>query len=331
MNIGNSVLVLVAGWLVLAGTGFYVTFVSQPRDLERIQKAEQLAGLKEAEMGSLMSEVAATREMADDAVRKWHARYKIVPDSLSSTAVVAYLNGLTSDGFKNFDVSLEGTQQHPDFKYYSFNVEGRGYYSSLYRFIWEVENNRFFYRVRDLNVERINLRDNEPTTGNERMRVMVGFTFVLDAYFGGREGLSAPEAVYASLGDAGQLPSVRAEDRPPVPASFLPAARPRGNPFFPSVLDELPPNTYNRMDAEDATLSAIVGSEAVFQQGEKVHRLAVGDKVYLGHVKSIDPKKDLVVVHLNKGGIVDEIEFGLHSGDHYRQALGPVQLAPITD
>lgn len=331
MNIGNNILILVAAWLVVTGTGFYITFVTQPRNLQRVERAEQLASLKQAEVTSLLAEVASTKQMADDAVRKWHARYKVIPDSLASYSVIDYLNGLTTSGFENFDVELVGLQRMQDYSYYSFSVKGRGYYSSLYRFIWDVENNRLFYKIRDLAVEHIDLHDNEPTTGNARLRVMVAFNFTLDAYFAGRDGLSAPEKMSAELMDGDELPIARPDALPPVPSGYLAAAQPRGNPFFPSVLDELPPNTYNLLEVEAANLVAIVGDQAVFEDATGTHRLGVGDKVYLGHVKVVDPKKDLVVVHLNKGGIVDEIELALHSGERYRQAMGPQSLAPITD
>lgn len=331
MNIGNNILILVAAWLVVTGTGFYITFVTQPRDLERVQKAEQLASLKQAEVTSLLAEVASTKQMADDAVRKWHARYKVIPDTLASYSVIDYLNSLTTAGFKNFDVSLAGVQRHQDYSYFSFSVTGRGYYSSLYRFIWEVENNRLFYKIRDLSVQHVDLKDTEPLTGNERLRVMVGFTFTLDAYYAGRDGLSAPETMYAGFFEGDQLPIGRSHDVPPVPSQYLAASQPRGNPFFPSVLDELPPNTYNLLEVDNASLVAIVGQKAVFRDASGTRRLGVGDKVYLGHIKVVDPKKDLVVVHLNKGGIVDEVELALHDGEHYRQALGPQSLAPITD
>lgn len=331
MNIGNNILILVTAWLVVTGTGVYVTFMEQPRSLEQVQKAEQLASLKQAEVTSLLAEVATTKEKADDAVRKWHARYKIIPDTLRSPTVVRYLNNLTTAGFKNFDVQLTGVQRRTDFSYYSFSVKGRGYYSSLYRFIWDIENNRLFYKIRDLNVEHIDLKDTAPETGNERMRVMVAFTFTVDAFFAGRDGLSAPEDVYASLVEDNALPTARTGNLPPVPAQYLPDAQPRLNPFFPNVLETIPPNTYELMDTEDANLIAIVGNTAIFREGPRVHRLGVGDKVYLGHVKVVDPKKDLVVVYLNKGGIVDELELGLHAGEQYRQALGRVQLSPITD
>ncbi|HEX7071333.1 MAG TPA: hypothetical protein VF190_11025 [Rhodothermales bacterium] len=331
MNIGNNILILVAAWLVVTGTGFYITFVTQPKNLERVEKAEQLASLKQAEVTSLLTEVASTKQMADDAVRKWHARYKVIPDSLTSFAVIDYLNGLTTSGFENFDVSLVGVQRAPDYSYYSFSIKGRGYYSSLYRFIWEVENNRLFYKVRNLAIEHIDLRDTEPMNGNERLRVMVSFNFTLDAYFAGREGLSAPEMMAGSLLEGDNLPAFQSDDVPPVPASYLAASQPRGNPFFPSVMDEIPPNTYNLLELEGANLVAIVGNKAVFQDANGTHRLGVGDKVYLGYIKLVDPKKDLVVVHLNKGGIVDEVELALHGGENYRQAMGPQSLAPITD
>ena len=331
MNIGNNILILVAAWLVVTGTGFYVTFAWQPQNLDRVKKAEQLAGLRYAEVSELLVEAAETQQNADEALRKWHSRYKIIPDSLESPGVVRYLNSLTSAGFKNFDVALTGIHRQPDYNYYSFAVTGRGFYSSLYRFVWEIENNRMFYRVRDIEIDHLDVDDNDPETGNARMQVMVAFRFTLDALFGGREGLSAADASIDGMGEGKGLPMAKASELPPVPASVLPDAQPRTNPFFPRILDKLPPNTYNLVDLEQASLVAIVGNKAVFQDNSGMRKLGVGDEVYLGRVQSVDPKRDLVVVRLNKGGIIDEVELALYNGEHFRQASGPVQLAPITD
>jgi hypothetical protein len=51
--------------------------------------------------------------------------------------------------------------------------------------------------------------------------------------------------------------------------------------------------------------------------------------VYLGQVTVVDPNVGRVVVRLNLGGIIDEIELKLQSGEQFRQALGPVKMSPV--
>ena len=80
---------------------------------------------------------------------------------------------------------------------------------------------------------------------------------------------------------------------------------------------------------DEATLVSIVGREAVVKEGEQYHQVKVGDQVYLGEITRIDANEGKVVARLNRGGIIDEVELIMETGDTYRQAIGPVRLAPV--
>jgi hypothetical protein len=67
---------------------------------------------------------------------------------------------------------------------------------------------------------------------------------------------------------------------------------------------------------------------AVFSLDDQLVSLGVGDPVYLGQIVSVDPREGRVIARLNKGGIIDEIEMVLDTGERFRQAVGPVQLSP---
>lgn len=325
----KNVLVLVLCWLVLAGAGGYLTYRVQPDEIDRLEKSVQVGRLKQAEVAGLLAEAADTEEQARDVVARWQARYKAVPASLSSPEVVGYLNELTQTGFENFDVTLEGVNRTSDVSYYTFSVSGRGYFSRLYEFVWEVENNRLFYRLDNLRLDQIDLIKPDPALGTDRMQILVSFDFKVYAYFGATEGITPSDGLLG--GDASQ-PLGPVTGLPPVPSDVLPARRPDINPFFPVVMADLPPNTYGHVDLEKATLLAVVGDEAVFRDGEKgTRRLGVGDPVYLGAITSVDATEGRVRARLNKGGIIDEVELRLHTGERYRQALGPAQLLPTTD
>jgi hypothetical protein len=111
----------------------------------------------------------------------------------------------------------------------------------------------------------------------------------------------------------------------------LPQARPVANPFFPVVLSQLPPNTHNLIDVEQALLVGIVGGKAVFQDVNGHRQVGVGDAVYLGYITDVDAATGKVAARLNKGGIVDEVELDLHTPETFRQALGPIRLNPATE
>lgn len=326
-NLISSLVVLLMCWLLVAGAGTYVTFFKQPDELEVVRHAEEVARLKQAEVASMLQEIAATSEQADEALRKWQARYKNMPDSLQSSEVIGYFNDLTQSGFKNFDVALDEVTSYADYSTYAFNVSGRAYFESLYRFIWHIENNRYFYRIGHLNLEHIDLLTQDPQTQAERMQVMISFTMRVEAYFGGSEGMGAPEALYAevAVGDA----RTESSDLPPVPSRVLPSRQPAINPFFPIVMSRIPPNTHGLVDVEEAELVSIAGGKAIFFDEGIYRSLGEGEAVYLGQILEIDPKANRVVARLNKGGIVGELEIELHTGERFRQAIGPVRLGPL--
>lgn len=327
-NFVQNIVVLAVCWLLVTAAGVYVTFFEQPEELDRLEKAEKVTRLKEAELTTLLAEEASAAQQAEQILRRWEARYKIIPKELEDEEVVAYLNHLSRTGFKNFDITFGGIRRTRDFSAYAYQISGRGFFDALYRVVWELENNRYFFRVRDLRLEHIDLVSRDRESQREALHVMVSFTMGVEAYFGGAEGLSA-ESVLAGLPEeASHVEGGLATVLPPVPTEVLPAREPAKNPFFPAIMSTIPPNTDNLVDVEKARLVSIVAGKAIFLWEDEYHQLDIGDPVYLGKIILVDPTEDRVVARLNKGGIIDEVELELQTGERYRQALGPVNLSP---
>lgn len=329
MKMGVNIWVMAACWVLVTGLGAYYTFHVQPQELEHLKKAEKVAKLKHAELVSLETEQASLSQMAERAVRKWRSRYKVIPKELTTADVVGYLNGLTTSGFKNFDVSFGGQHRTSDYSFYVFNVTGRAYYNSLYELVWELENSRNFYRVRDLTLDQIDLVSTDKDLGTQRLEVMVSFSGRLEAYFNGIEGASAPEQIDAALYEDKSITVSREDDLPPVPFDLLPDVKPATNPFFPAIMEQIPPNTYGLINIEKANLVSIVGNKAVFEDDTGIRSASVGEKVYLGQIIEVDPARNRVVARLNKGGIIDEVVRELETEDPYRQAMGPSRISPL--
>lgn len=329
-NVIYNVIAISVLWVAVTVAGVYVTIFEQPKELDRLEKAEKAARLEQAEISALLEERATSRERADEALRRWKARYKVIPDTLSGPAVIGRLNDLTQRGFETFDVSYQGQQVTEDYRYHTFQISGRGYYSNLYELVWTLENSRTFYRVGDVQLDHIDLITEDPETGAERMKVMVSFRMRVEAYFGGAVGMSAGQSPsIASIEEEGLPVSRAGADLPPVPKHVLPDEKPAVNPFFPLVMEDLPPNTHNLVDVEDAEFVSIVGQKAVFKDDEGFRSLGTGDDVYLGQITAVDPVEGRVAARLNKGGIIDEVVLYLETEAAYRQARGPARLAPL--
>ncbi len=323
-----NIIMLAVIWVFIIGAGVYVTMFKQPDELDRVEKAGKVIRMKQAEFASLLSEHTVSSEKADNALNKWRARYKVIPEELSSPEVIGYLNELTRTGFEVFDISNSGTQNEGDYSYHSFSISGRGYFSELYSIVWELENNRYFYRIPELTLTHMDIITEDPETGNEVMKVMVSFQLQIDAIFSGAEGMSAPSDDGVTE-EAALLPISRAKsERPPVPIEVLPKQRPALNPFFPLIMSQLPPNTHRLVNIEKAQLISIVGDKAIFKEDEQYRAVGQGEDVYLGQIIEVDPVEGRIKARLNKGGIIDAVEIFLLSGERYREALGSVRRAP---
>ena len=328
-KVGYSVLVMAALWAITIGIGVYI-LRAKNTDLEHAVRAEKVARLKKAELDELFLQETRSETAALDATRRWFARYKIIPEELKSPEVMSYLNRLTTSGFKNFDVTSSGTKIEADFSFHTYSIEGRGYFSSLYGFVWDIENNRNFYRINNLTLDEIDLITEDKETGRPEMQIMVSFRMSLSAYFSGTDGVSAPEDLFAELLEGESLPTGWSSDLPPVPKDILPDDSPAINPFYPGILSNIPPNTegYVELESSNTELISIVGGKAVFKDGSGYHQIGVGEPVYLGQITEIDPVEGRVVARMNKGGIIDEVELFLHNEGGYRQAIGGTLLTP---
>lgn len=306
-----NTLVLAALVAVVAGVGAFVTQKRQPERLERLEQEETALRLRQAEIAELLAEQAGSRERAEEALRRWNARYKILPTHLTSPAVVQYLNELSRHGFRSFDITLGGVARRSGYSTLSYDVRGVAHFDALYRFIWEVENGRGLYRISDLHVREVSEEIPNPEGEVPHRVQLVQFSMTVEAYFGGAEGMSAPNTVVT------------------VPDHVLPTRTPATNPFYPLVLEQLPPNTEGLVDVEQDVLVSVVGETAVFRGALGPRTVRRGERVYLGRLTEVDPIRARVVADLNKGGIREQVEIELATGERFRKAMGPVQLIPL--
>ena len=220
--------------------------------------------------------------------------------------MVQYLNALSARGFRKFDLTYAGLFPDGAASRYAYQITGQAYFESLYSFIWHVENNRALYRIRDLNIKKLVTETDDETP---RQVVLADFTMEVDAYFGGPPQISAPDSMRV------------------LPAAAYPPRGTAVNPFYPYILESLPPNSDDLVDVETDSLMAVIGGTAVFSRDGEPRQLRAGSRVYLGRVASVDARRANVTIDLNKGGIRERVEVDLNTNERYRQALGGATLA----
>ena len=327
-NLFQNIIVLTTCWIMTFGGGVYATYVYQPDEMKRLEKAKQVANMKQAELSALMAEMGDSESRASTVSSRWNSRYKIVPKTLGSEDVVAFLNEHTRTGFNPFDITFKSHEESEQFYKLVFAIDGRGDFNNLYELIWAIENSRQLYRIDNLKLTHFDLITGDPQTNQQRLEVLVSFSFEIHAFYGGVAGLSASDGLNDTDGNSQFSDNELYANLPAVPDHVLPARNAVMNPFHPLILENIPPNTYNRVDMEEAELLYIVGTDAVILWNDEEWVIGIGDPVYLGQVISVDPRNGTVIARLNKGGLIDQIELKMDLGDLYKQARGSVQLAP---
>lgn len=327
-NLTRTIVLLVLT-LMVSGASYYTTDVVQEGEAHRLRESRRAAELMTARVEVLLAEEAVSAEAAEAALSRWHSRYRYIPREMNTADIVEYLERLTRVGFDQFDLSLQGRTDGPDFSTYRFEVVGTGLYAALYRLIWDLENNREFYRVNDLRMEYVEVT---PEAGDLRGRVrdLVKFSFVIEAYFAGAPGISAPEDSLAPIPRGLLLPSNALRDifdpivripkdapatqvaAPEVaasspaastgPARTKPPAGQRADAASPQRAADAPPDRPQLLDIDRAKLLMVAGDRALFQDDAgRRYTVVAGDPVVGGVVVELDMRGGAVVIRLGEG------------------------------
>jgi hypothetical protein len=228
---------------------------------------------------------------------------------------VGYLTELTQTGFKTFNVTSEGSEDRDRYSVRTFSAEGEAFFTNLYRFVWTVENNRPFYRVRDLELSYLEERTTDEETGRTSMDLLVSFQMDVQSIYGAVKNIEPTDER-----EVDRLPVAQTAPSPPLPSSVLPNPAPDVNPFYPLVFETIPPNEYGRLDVESARFVSVVDGQAIFQTSDGIERVQEGDRVYLGRIVDVDPTAGRVVARLNRGGVIDRVELTLGAESPPQQA-----------
>ncbi len=313
--------VVLVGVLLLFGGGAYVTYFQQEETIATLDQKIEAAQDRQAEGETLQQKVSTLQQRAKKIRQRGRVHYKKLPETMSTPRMVGYLTRLTKSGFKAFNLGAAKQRAEEGYQVYAVTAEGRAFFSSLYHFIWVLENNRPFYRIRNLQLSMLDERTTDEETGRTSMDVLVSFRMDVEALYGVDGGHSGTDT--DRMRDERRLPRARTAPHPPVPARVLPTAEPAGNPFYPLVFQQIPPNEHGRLNVESAQFLSIVGGEAIFQTEAGIERVEEGDSVYLGRIVEVNSSEGRVVARLNKGGIVERVERTLAPSETPSEQGGP--------
>ncbi len=303
----SNQILLVSCLLLLTGVGTYLTYFRQQNTITSLDQKIEAKEEEREQIRTLRANLADAESQLKTVRHEWRTQYKTVPETISSPDIVGYLTELTQTGFKRFDITSSGSDERDGYSVHTFGAEGEAFFTNLYRFVWTIENNRPFYRIRDLELTYLEERTTDEETGRTTMDVLVSFQMDVQAIYGATKDL--PDPTQPSDGrEVERLPVAQTSTSPPLPSSVLPNPAPDVNPFYPLVFETVPPNQYDRLNVESAQFLSVIDGKAVFQTSEGLKRVGEGDRVYLGRIVEVNPTEGRVVARLNRGGIVEQVE-----------------------
>lgn len=305
-DLDSNQILLLSCLILLIGVGTYLTYFRQQSTLQSLEQQIEEKKEERDQIQTLQANLADAESNLETTRRRWETQYKIVPKTISSPDIMAYLTELTQTGFKTFDVMSSGSEDRGGYSVHTFSAEGEAFFTNLYRFVWTIENNRPFYRIRDLELTYLEERNTEEETGRTTMDVLVAFDMDVQAIYGAVENI--PTSSEGRETEMERLPVAQTSPSPPLPSSVLPNPAPDVNPFYPLVFEQVPPNEYGRLNVESARFLSVIDGQAIFQTSDGIERVGEGDRVYLGRIVEVDPNEGRVVARLNRGGIVERVE-----------------------
>lgn len=282
-KIRNSI-VLGVFFLLISGGGFVYWFFIQPKQLDSARNTIRDLERQLQELPALIEQVKNLTNQYFDVRRKYDSRSKIIPETDITSQTYAYMSrGIDESGDVKFNMEFTGARDLSNWGFNSYALrEGEAQFSSLYRFVYYLENGKRLYKINSLGLEQKEEVDQK--TGETRK--WVGFSMELHAYY-----TKVPE-LSTSLA-----------------AKALGITRAPFNPFNPLILQqiatEVPPGV---ISANDVEVKAVLPGKAFVLYGGELQVLHLGDRVWRGYLSRIIPQQSKIEFILDEGGIIRKVE-----------------------
>jgi len=211
-----------------------------------------------------------------------------IPKDLSSLKFYTFVNNLSDKYSENFQVNIVFNDKKPEreFFYYTYSLEGFGFFNEAYNLIYAIENSKELKKV-----ESVNLSNLVKTQEDDGVPLyLVNFSIVVRVYF--------------SMDDR-FTPATYVENNLSSPQIY--------DPFYPAIRNEIMPNIDGLLDVQSARLLALIPEGAFIADGSgNTYLMWEGEQVYLGYLTKIDYENNNVTFILNKGGIIENVTLQLN-------------------
>lgn len=286
-KVKNTIILFVILLLIGIGGAVY-TFVMQKGKIdEREKKIEDLM-MYQMDTEALIEQLTILKDRVAEldsilALRKYN-----IPQNLSQSSFYDFVNKVTFSFSPNSFVNIEydRVENLENFSYYVFRLSGTADFNDLYKLIYAIEQSKELKKVTSSSMNNFVEVDEERVP-----HYLVTFNISAAVYFSVHDRFASAELVENRL--------------VPNPVYDI---------FYPLIRNEIPPNTDNLLDVQDASLLALIPDGAFMADPEgNTFLLWEGDKVYLGYLTEINYEKNSVEFILNKGGIIEKVSLSLEN------------------
>lgn len=275
--------------VLIIGVGTYVRAFHMPKKQSAIETEIKRIDEELSNTPNLIHEYNELSTTVADTKKRWETRSKEIPPEDITGKTYEYFSSLIerSGGLK-LNMIYQGPQAKGNYGYNVYSLRGEGKYSSLYKFLWYLENGRLLFKINSLTMKGLEVAANEKREAD----FIVTFEMTVHAFFASIPELAKPNSSQL------ETPAYLSQD-----------------PFEPVIMANLPPNNTNLIEIERSDLKAVIPGKAfIIDQSNNFRTLEAGDEVYLGYVTKLMPDEGKIECTLNKGGIIEKVELRIRYG-----------------
>jgi hypothetical protein len=265
----RNTLVLIVGWMIIAGTGFAFTELWQGKELAELERIQRDLGNLPLLADEVQQLTVRNLQLKD----QYANRKKVIPPSDQASQTHDYITrAIDQAGKIKMDMKFVEGRELREWGYNRYSLaQGESRFESFYKFIYAIENGPRPYKIQTLKLSQDEIGNN------------MKFEINLEAY-------------YSAVADAGAS-EVK-------PLTQLP--NPPHNPFTPFITGPVSESRY--VDVNAAELQGIILGKAYLRYRNRTVVLQVGDRVQNGRVTTIDAARGRVVFTLTEEGVSRRVE-----------------------
>jgi hypothetical protein len=281
----NTLIIFILFLLIAIGGGVF-SFVYQSGKISDREKKIKELNLYQLDTKALTVQLENMKKRVVEldsilALRKYN-----IPHNLAQSRFFDFINNISYSfsPLSYVNIEYDDITYLTNYYYYTYKLSGTAEFNDLNKLVYSIEQSKQLKKIKNTSMTNFVKVDDENIP-----HYLV--TYELNV------------AVYSSETDRFTTKDFKENSLTPNPLYDI---------FYPLIRNEIPPNTDNLLDVQNAQLLALIPDGAFLSNSNgRTYLLWEGDEVYLGYLTEIDYANNEVHFILNKGGIIDKVTLQL--------------------